>query len=698
MDVTCDDFCGQAFWPGTGSCRPTTSFDAIFLEHGTLALVQLAKSAWLAVWLLNMPRRTVTRLVGSTTALARLGLNRTGSSQALAGANSLAVLPVYATFLWFEAAQCFAWGVLFAWQSLADSGVLGGNGHATVISLEVARYVTTFTWALCGEGVASFLCLGSAGVESLRLALKLGALWAALLVTASAVAFFGWASCSAPPEAPAAAQLLWVGAWLPYWLRFVLMIPLYAITAVVLVARGRGVAWQRGALQLALFNLAMASLFLVPRLVFGVFTPAWLATDLVATPLAWVAYVPFLLWVLQRDSRFWVSSGFTACLLGNAGGSEAELHRVPLLAQRASTGKVAPPRFLIIEPRQLVWGNQIGSGASSVVSEASLFGQPVAIKQMVVSHLTLEFARLFLTEAECLAACRHPNIVKFVGGCVAPPLVCLVMERCESNVHALLHPRGTASTAPPLPPERVCALLHGVIAGMAFLHGTMGVTHGDLKPLNLLLTRRGEVKVCDFGSSRLLQFPIADLAETGTLPYLAPEVLSGGGGSGGDVEAAQAFDVYSFGIICWECCTRLYPWHALLRAGKAAELKRRVATLGERPDAADCPRRLRMLFEACWRQTPSQRPSFAALEALDVRRLAADDDLAPELDADVQRAVDGYLEPKPPSPKGEAQAAMALEVLVSRTADERWSSEGISPGGLGAAAREISSRRSASHR
>ena len=68
-----------------------------------------------------------------------------------------------------------------------------------------------------------------------------------------------------------AEQLLWVGAWLPYWLRFVLMIPLYAITVVVLVARGRGVAWQRGALQLALFNLAMASFFLVPRLVLGVF-------------------------------------------------------------------------------------------------------------------------------------------------------------------------------------------------------------------------------------------------------------------------------------------------------------------------------------------------------------------------------------------------------------------------------------------
>ena len=78
-----------------------------------------------------------------------------------------------------------------------------------------------------------------------------------------------------------------------------------------------------------------------------------------------------------------------------------------------------------------------------------------------------------------------------------------------------------------------------------------------------------------------------------------------------------------------------------------------------------------------------------------MRRLAADDNLAPELDADVQRAVDGYLEPKPPSPKGEAQAAMALEVLVSRTADDRWISE-ASRRRARCRGAQISSRRSAS--
>ena len=330
-----------------------------------------------------------------------------------------------ATFLWLEAAQCFAWGVLFAWQSLADGGVLGGNGHATVIFVGGAL-ATTFT----GRSAARASPSSSASAWRASRACACAGAGRAVggVTTASAVMFLG-VGAARPPEASVVAQLLWVGAWVPYWLRFVLMIPLYAITAVVLVARGRGVAWQRGALQLALFNLAMASLFLVPRLVLGVFTPAWLATDLVATPLAWVAYVPFLLWVLQRDSRFWVSSGFTACLLGNASGSEAELHRVPLLAQRASTGKVAPPRFLITAASS--WKRRAAPrlylGGVAVCSQSP--------SQMVVSHLTLEFPRLFLTEAECLPRAATRTLSNN-GGCVAPPLVCLVMERCESNVHA----------------------------------------------------------------------------------------------------------------------------------------------------------------------------------------------------------------------------------------------------------------------
>jgi len=45
-------------------------------------------------------------------------------------------------------------------------------------------------------------------------------------------------------------------------------------------------------------------------------------------------------------------------------------------------------RFIIIEPSRLRWGKPIGRGSSSVVSAATLYGEPVAVKQMEVRNPT----------------------------------------------------------------------------------------------------------------------------------------------------------------------------------------------------------------------------------------------------------------------------------------------------------------------
>jgi hypothetical protein len=83
----------------------------------------------------------------------------------------------------------------------------------------------------------------------------------------------------------------------------------------------------------------------------------------------------------------------------------------------------------------------------------------------------------------------------------------------------LIHPRNlgldSSSAPPPLPPAAIAFILSGVVSGMAFLHSTMGIWHGDLKPLNMLLTDKGVVKLCDFGCSRLLQQGNVDLSEVG---------------------------------------------------------------------------------------------------------------------------------------------------------------------------------------
>ena len=51
-----------------------------------------------------------------------------------------------------------------------------------VVLMQVARYLSSFTWALCGEGVFMFLCFDSAGIESLHSAVRLGATWALVLL------------------------------------------------------------------------------------------------------------------------------------------------------------------------------------------------------------------------------------------------------------------------------------------------------------------------------------------------------------------------------------------------------------------------------------------------------------------------------------------------------------------------------------
>jgi len=171
----------------------------------------------------------------------------------------------------------------------------------------------------------------------------------------------------------------------------------------------------------------------------------------------------------------------------------------------------------------------------------------------------------------------------------------------------------------------------------------MGLQHGDLKPLNILL--RGDVvKLCDFGSSKLLQHQPAEIVFTGTLPYMAPELLLPSTRADAPDTAARAVDVYSFGVCLWEACTRRFPWRKLLQQGLVHDLKRRVGREGERPPTdlgpQLLPRPLLLLLEACWRQHPPDRPTFAQLAALDVEHLCTSPAAEQQL-VDLIKATEG---------------------------------------------------------
>eukprot|EP00937_MAST-01D_sp_MAST-1D-sp2_P002437 g2437.t1 len=170
-----------------------------------------------------------------------------------------------------------------------------------------------------------------------------------------------------------------------------------------------------------------------------------------------------------------------------------------------------------------------------------------------------------------------------------------------------------------------------IAEGMVFLH-THSVMHRDLKPSNVLLSAELTCKIADFGLS------CRDLAATGTaartggigtLPYMAPEILTsvGGGsdagiGSDGAGECSdtqcqsplrsmygQAVDVYAMGVSLWVIWAQREPFTEY--RGSPFDLTLAVLQQHLRPQPGPgWPAPIVALMRRCWAPEPRERPTF----------------------------------------------------------------------------------------
>ncbi|CAM9883042.1 unnamed protein product, partial [Ectocarpus sp. 4 AP-2014] len=157
-------------------------------------------------------------------------------------------------------------------------------------------------------------------------------------------------------------------------------------------------------------------------------------------------------------------------------------------------------------------------------------------------------------------------------------------------------------------------LLLDTAEGMTYLYNN-GVQHRDLKSANCLVTHDWRVKISDFGLSKTIDAISTGSSSTmsgnfrgGTMTYMAPELLPGGGG--GDVPA-ELSDAYSFGVVVWDvvCGEGRTPW-AGVRIYDLPPLLRK----GERLDIPiACGRFYRRLMVSCWNQDPHRRPTFDSI-------------------------------------------------------------------------------------
>ena len=202
---------------------------------------------------------------------------------------------------------------------------------------------------------------------------------------------------------------------------------------------------------------------------------------------------------------------------------------------------------------------KLGAGGMGEVYRAhdERLQRDVALKVLPTDILADETARKrFRKEALALSKLNHPNIATVHDFDTQDGVDFLVMEYVAG---ATLTKRITDGALP----EKELAQLGIQIAAALEEAQEQGVVHRDLKPGNVMVTPKGQVKVLDFGLAKLVR-PLADTAATmsmtetpaaaGTLPYMPPEQLKG---KPVDVRA----DLYALGAVLYEMGTgrRAFP-------------------------------------------------------------------------------------------------------------------------------------------
>ena len=197
-----------------------------------------------------------------------------------------------------------------------------------------------------------------------------------------------------------------------------------------------------------------------------------------------------------------------------------------------------------------VLGEKIGAGGFSEVWRATdlVLSRQVAIKRL---HLgSAEALTRFRAEAQHAGGLSHENIARIYDyGEPAPPQPpFLVMELVDGPSLA------GALAVGPLDPARSLDIVAQTASGLDAAH-LAGLVHRDIKPANLLLVPDGVVKITDFGIAQATDATaVTGTGQLlGTPGYLAPERVMG-------APATAASDLYSLGIVAYECLTGAPPY------------------------------------------------------------------------------------------------------------------------------------------
>ncbi|KAG7877740.1 hypothetical protein KL925_004864 [Ogataea polymorpha] len=236
--------------------------------------------------------------------------------------------------------------------------------------------------------------------------------------------------------------------------------------------------------------------------------------------------------------------------LSSPGGSYFNIAQTPL-----SVGGNTTPQ-IPFSKRYSKFGENLGAGAGGQVrlvkrvSDSKVF----AVKEFRAKYQH-ESRRDYIkkiTSEYCIGSTlKHPNIIETIEISYENDRIVQVMEYCDYDLFALV-------MSNKMSPEEINCCFKQILNGIRYIH-SIGLAHRDLKLDNCVVSKEGIVKLIDFGSAVVFQYPFSStLIEAqgivGSDPYLAPEVCVF------NKYDPRPVDIWSAAIIY--CCMTLkkFPW------------------------------------------------------------------------------------------------------------------------------------------